>query len=389
MQSKLLRVLQEKTLERVGGTKPVSVYCRLIAATNKDLAALRARGEFREDLYYRLSTVTLKLPPLRDRDAGHPRPGAHVRGRGERRLRAQRHVDPRPHHAQPDHPLVARQHPAAEECHRQRRHPQRRGGDLRAGVRGRGEAGGGDPHRQGSAQHGGPLFAARSRRRSSARSWKRTRAISRRARPAWASAERRCTKRSDGTSSGRRRRRRTGRVNEAGGGDHPPRLLFASSRRCAFGGARREGQGHETGNIQLVDGRRRGGGTGGDVRPVPVPVPLGAAHQRDRGGRGRVERQGGSCHADAGRQSSGLLPGSRGARAHRFVGAGRQDGAHHLHLRRQQVARPVSPGSHRHHLVQGRDLQRPGQYPPLQCPLVQYEDPRRGAHAAAPDTSTS
>jgi DNA-binding NtrC family response regulator len=67
MQSKLLRVLQEKTLERVGGTKPVSVYCRLIAATNKDLAAMRARGEFREDLYYRLSTVTLKLPPLRDR----------------------------------------------------------------------------------------------------------------------------------------------------------------------------------------------------------------------------------------------------------------------------------------------------------------------------------
>ena len=67
MQSKLLRVLQEKTLERVGGTKPVSVYCRLIAATNKDLSALRSRGEFREDLYYRLSTVTLKLPALRER----------------------------------------------------------------------------------------------------------------------------------------------------------------------------------------------------------------------------------------------------------------------------------------------------------------------------------
>jgi two-component system, NtrC family, response regulator AtoC len=72
MQSKLLRVLQEKTLERVGGTKPVSVYCRLIAATNKDLAAMRARGEFREDLYYRLSTVTLKLPPLRDRTRDIP-----------------------------------------------------------------------------------------------------------------------------------------------------------------------------------------------------------------------------------------------------------------------------------------------------------------------------
>ncbi len=67
MQSKLLRVLQERTLERVGGTQPVTVYCRLIAATNKDLAGLRAHGGFREDLYYRLSIVTLKLPPLRDR----------------------------------------------------------------------------------------------------------------------------------------------------------------------------------------------------------------------------------------------------------------------------------------------------------------------------------
>jgi two-component system response regulator AtoC len=67
MQSKLLRVLQERMLERVGGTKPISVYCRLIAATNKDLAELRARGAFREDLYYRLCTVTLKLPTLRER----------------------------------------------------------------------------------------------------------------------------------------------------------------------------------------------------------------------------------------------------------------------------------------------------------------------------------
>jgi DNA-binding NtrC family response regulator len=67
MQSKLLRVLQERTMERVGGTKPVSVYCRLITATNKDLSELRKSGQFREDLFYRLSTVTLKLPRLRDR----------------------------------------------------------------------------------------------------------------------------------------------------------------------------------------------------------------------------------------------------------------------------------------------------------------------------------
>ncbi|MGA2478954.1 MAG: sigma-54 dependent transcriptional regulator [Spirochaetia bacterium] len=72
MQSKLLRVLQERTLERVGGTKPISVHCRLIAATNKDLTEMRARGEFREDLYYRLSTVTLKLPALRERTRDIP-----------------------------------------------------------------------------------------------------------------------------------------------------------------------------------------------------------------------------------------------------------------------------------------------------------------------------
>jgi len=67
MQAKLLRVLQERTLERVGGTRPVAVSCRLIAATNKDVAMMRSRGEFREDLYYRLATVTIRLPPLRER----------------------------------------------------------------------------------------------------------------------------------------------------------------------------------------------------------------------------------------------------------------------------------------------------------------------------------
>ncbi len=72
MQSKLLRVLQERTLERVGGTRPVSVYCRLIAATNKELTELRKSGQFREDLFYRLSTVTLKLPRLRDRPRDIP-----------------------------------------------------------------------------------------------------------------------------------------------------------------------------------------------------------------------------------------------------------------------------------------------------------------------------
>jgi transcriptional regulator with PAS, ATPase and Fis domain len=66
-QAKLLRVLQEHKLERVGGTTPVEINVRIIAATNKDLVQMVKAGTFREDLFYRLNVFTINLPALRDR----------------------------------------------------------------------------------------------------------------------------------------------------------------------------------------------------------------------------------------------------------------------------------------------------------------------------------
>ena len=77
----LLRVLQEKTFERVGGTAPIRANVRVICATHRDLRAMVERGEFREDLYYRLRGITLEVPALRARIGDLPKIADHLLGR--------------------------------------------------------------------------------------------------------------------------------------------------------------------------------------------------------------------------------------------------------------------------------------------------------------------
>lgn len=80
IQAKLLRLLQEKQIERLGGRGPVQADVRIIAATNRDLEAAMAAGQFREDLYYRLQVVRILLPPLRDRTEDIAQLTAHFLG---------------------------------------------------------------------------------------------------------------------------------------------------------------------------------------------------------------------------------------------------------------------------------------------------------------------
>jgi len=77
LQAKLLRVLQEHEVDRIGGRKPVPIQVRVIATTNKDLRRLISRGQFREDLYFRLNVVPLRIPPLRERKDDLPVLAAH------------------------------------------------------------------------------------------------------------------------------------------------------------------------------------------------------------------------------------------------------------------------------------------------------------------------
>jgi nitrogen regulation protein NR(I) len=86
IQSKILRLLQEKSIERLGGREPIPVDVRIIAATNRDLEASLAQGKFREDLYYRLNVVTLWMPPLRERQGDIPLLAEYFLGRFAREM---------------------------------------------------------------------------------------------------------------------------------------------------------------------------------------------------------------------------------------------------------------------------------------------------------------
>jgi transcriptional regulator with GAF, ATPase, and Fis domain len=87
LQAKLLRVLQEREFERVGGTRAIPLDTRLIAATNKKLSAAIEAGEFRKDLYYRLNVVTLTMPALRDRVEDIPQLAEHFLSKASRKCK--------------------------------------------------------------------------------------------------------------------------------------------------------------------------------------------------------------------------------------------------------------------------------------------------------------
>jgi DNA-binding NtrC family response regulator len=92
LQSKLLRVLQSREFERVGDSQTVKVDVRVVAATNSDLKKMVDEGEFREDLFYRLNVIPIRLPPLRERRAALPLLGLHFLSRVGRESIPPRHV---------------------------------------------------------------------------------------------------------------------------------------------------------------------------------------------------------------------------------------------------------------------------------------------------------
>ena len=135
LQPKLLRALQEREIERLGGTRPIHVNVRLIAATNRDLAKMVAEKQFRSDLFYRLKVFPVFAPPLRERAADIPILVRHFVSRHARRMGKTIETIPPEAMAASGRVEVAGQHSRAGEFSGARRDPLARARAARAAGR--------------------------------------------------------------------------------------------------------------------------------------------------------------------------------------------------------------------------------------------------------------
>ena len=126
LQTKLLRVLQEREYRPIGSDRIVRVDFRLVCATNIDLDAALRDGKLREDLYFRINTITLRVPPLRERTEDIPLLCEHFLEKYKTAPPAQREVDRAGGVSRADPPPLARQRPRARERDRARRARRRR-----------------------------------------------------------------------------------------------------------------------------------------------------------------------------------------------------------------------------------------------------------------------
>ena len=191
MQVKLLRAIQESEFERVGGLKTIKVDVRLITATNRDLEQEIKRGNFREDLYYRLNVVPLQIPPLRKRTGDIPLLVTHIIKKFNERLKKNDHRHRRRRARRARDARLARQHPRARE--RARAHdpvPQGRADRARRSASSPAQRRSPPPRRRADA----PTPARRARRSTATiddgRRRRRRRADGRRARSRTSSAPR-------------------------------------------------------------------------------------------------------------------------------------------------------------------------------------------------------